>query len=94
MAKKAELLEAFGTADEQEILLEILAKGELQVGKQEREQAQEATLREIARWGRASACAPPRPGRPTHPRPLAALSPTSASTRTSSGRTRWRRLSA
>lgn len=53
VAKKTELAEAFGTADEPEILLEILAKGELQVGKQEREQAQESTLREIAR------CRPP-----------------------------------
>jgi ribosome maturation protein SDO1 len=32
MAAKEDLMEAFGTTDEEKICLEILAKGELQVG--------------------------------------------------------------
>ncbi len=51
VAKKTELAEAFPGMAEADIVLEILAKGELQVGKQEREQAQEASFREIAGYG-------------------------------------------
>ncbi len=32
-AKKEDLMEAFGTADEDKICLEILAKGDVQVGR-------------------------------------------------------------
>jgi ribosome maturation protein SDO1 len=36
MAAKEDLMEAFGTTDEEKICLEILSKGELQVGLQGR----------------------------------------------------------
>lgn len=48
-AKKADLTKAYGTDDEEKIVLEILAKGQLQVSKEEREQKQEATYTEVAK---------------------------------------------
>eukprot|EP00042_Codosiga_hollandica_P042116 m.382561 g.382561 ORF g.382561 m.382561 type:complete len:257 (+) comp56250_c0_seq7:61-831(+) len=48
LAKHADLIAAFGTDNQEEICLEILAKGELQVSKEEREQASDSTFKEIA----------------------------------------------
>lgn len=48
-AKKADLIKAYGTDDQAKIVLEILAKGQLQVSKEEREQKQEATYTEVAK---------------------------------------------
>eukprot|EP01133_Synstelium_polycarpum_P003503 gene3503-4002_t len=47
-AKKEELIKAFGTDDEREILLQILDKGELQVSSKERENHSEQTFKDIA----------------------------------------------
>lgn len=48
-AKKSDLAKAYGTDDEAQIVLEILAKGQLQVSKEEREQKQGATYTEVAK---------------------------------------------
>ncbi|EFA81831.1 Shwachman-Bodian-Diamond syndrome protein [Heterostelium album PN500] len=48
VAKKDELIKAFGTDDEREILLQILDKGELQVSSKERESHSDQTFRDIA----------------------------------------------
>eukprot|EP00879_Flechtneria_rotunda_P017508 GHRR01018357.1.p1 GENE.GHRR01018357.1~~GHRR01018357.1.p1 ORF type:complete len:342 (+),score=143.17 GHRR01018357.1:1083-2108(+) len=48
MAAKEDLMEVFGTTDEQKICLEILAKGELQVSDKERQAQQENFFRDIA----------------------------------------------
>ncbi|EFJ07134.1 hypothetical protein SELMODRAFT_161876 [Selaginella moellendorffii] len=48
LAKSKELVEAFGTADEEKICLEILEKGELQVAGKEREVQLSSQFRDIA----------------------------------------------
>ncbi|XP_066931995.1 ribosome maturation protein SBDS-like [Clytia hemisphaerica] len=48
LAKKEDLKKAFGTDDDKEILLQILAKGELQVSDKERTQQLETMFRDIA----------------------------------------------
>ena len=48
LAKKDDLLKAFGTADQVEICKEILKKGELQVSEKERQANLDATFKEIA----------------------------------------------
>ncbi|GAM25773.1 hypothetical protein SAMD00019534_089480 [Acytostelium subglobosum LB1] len=48
VAKKEELVKAFGTDNESEILLQILEKGELQVSSKERENESEQKFRDIA----------------------------------------------
>ena len=48
VAKKEELLKAFNTTDEKAILLEILNKGELQIGAKEREWAVNNLKKDIA----------------------------------------------
>jgi len=47
-AKKEDLVKAFGTEDEREICIMILAKGELQVSEKERSQQFETMFRDIA----------------------------------------------
>eukprot|EP00038_Savillea_parva_P028630 m.66226 g.66226 ORF g.66226 m.66226 type:complete len:252 (+) comp8345_c0_seq4:152-907(+) len=49
VAKKADLVKAYGTEDDEKIVLEILAKGQLQVSKEEREKSSEALFTEIAK---------------------------------------------
>ncbi|XP_047246682.1 ribosome maturation protein SBDS [Girardinichthys multiradiatus] len=48
MAKKEDLLKAFGSDDQTEICKQILAKGELQVSEKERQSQQETMFRDIA----------------------------------------------
>eukprot|EP00040_Diaphanoeca_grandis_P022301 m.119542 g.119542 ORF g.119542 m.119542 type:complete len:267 (+) comp28743_c0_seq2:46-846(+) len=48
-AKQADLLKCFGISDEEKIVLEILAKGEIQVSKEERENSQSESFTEIAK---------------------------------------------
>ncbi|KAM9972992.1 hypothetical protein ACTFIR_012363 [Dictyostelium discoideum] len=48
IAKKDELIKAFGTDNEQEIILLILDKGELQVSSKERDNQSEQTFKDIA----------------------------------------------
>jgi len=48
VAKKEELLKAFGIEDQTEICKQILTKGELQVSEKERHAQQDATLKDIA----------------------------------------------
>ncbi|KAF6252326.1 SBDS protein C-terminal domain-containing protein [Scenedesmus sp. NREL 46B-D3] len=48
MAAKEDLLEAFGTTDEDKICLEILAKGELQVSDKERQAQQDNLFKDVA----------------------------------------------
>eukprot|EP00035_Acanthoeca_spectabilis_P020140 m.431330 g.431330 ORF g.431330 m.431330 type:complete len:252 (-) comp17286_c0_seq1:50-805(-) len=49
VAKKADLVKAYGTEDEAQIVLEILAKGQLQVSQEERTKDSEALFTEIAK---------------------------------------------
>lgn len=62
-AKKDELKEAFGTDDEEEIVKQILSKGELQVGEKERQVQSTNTLNEIATMV-AEKCVNPETKRP------------------------------
>ncbi|KYQ89716.1 Shwachman-Bodian-Diamond syndrome protein [Tieghemostelium lacteum] len=48
IAKKDELIKAFGNDNEREIILQILEKGELQVSSKERENQSEQTFKDIA----------------------------------------------
>ena len=48
VAKKEELMKAFGTEDQTKAALEILEKGELQISEKERQAQQEETLKEVA----------------------------------------------
>jgi len=48
IAKKDELMKAFGTDEEREIILTILEKGELQVSSKERESQSDQMLKDIA----------------------------------------------
>ncbi|XP_002167770.1 ribosome maturation protein SBDS [Hydra vulgaris] len=48
VAKREDLIQAFGTDDEKECCLKILAKGELQVSEKERSQQFESMYRDIA----------------------------------------------
>ncbi|XP_031558266.1 ribosome maturation protein SBDS-like [Actinia tenebrosa] len=48
VAKKEDLVKAFGTEDQTEICTKILAKGELQVSEKERSQQLESAFRDIA----------------------------------------------
>uniref|UniRef100_A0A383WNC8 SBDS family rRNA metabolism protein n=1 Tax=Tetradesmus obliquus TaxID=3088 RepID=A0A383WNC8_TETOB len=48
MAAKEDLMEAFGTTDEEKICLEILAKGELQVSDKERQAQQDNLFKDVA----------------------------------------------
>ncbi|KAL8614044.1 hypothetical protein ACOMHN_023279 [Nucella lapillus] len=47
-AKDDELMKVFGTGDQKEVCLQILAKGELQVTQKERDAQMESTFRDIA----------------------------------------------
>jgi len=62
-AKKDELLKCFSTVDEEAVVLEILAKGEIQVSEKEREHFQEKTFRDIATIV-AEKCVDPETKRP------------------------------
>lgn len=48
MAKKEDLIKAFGKDDQTEICKEILAKGELQVSDKERQTQLDSLLKDIA----------------------------------------------
>lgn len=48
VAKKEELLKAFGTDDSTQVCLHILEKGELQVSEKERHAQQESSFKDIA----------------------------------------------
>eukprot|EP00037_Helgoeca_nana_P005827 m.54321 g.54321 ORF g.54321 m.54321 type:complete len:252 (+) comp16762_c0_seq2:115-870(+) len=63
VAKKSDLFKAYGTEDEAQIVLEILAKGQLQVSKEEREKSSEAMFTEIAK-DVAARCVNPDTSRP------------------------------
>eukprot|EP00027_Filamoeba_sp_ATCC50430_P016652 CAMPEP_0168564674 /NCGR_PEP_ID=MMETSP0413-20121227/13380_1 /TAXON_ID=136452 /ORGANISM="Filamoeba nolandi, Strain NC-AS-23-1" /LENGTH=233 /DNA_ID=CAMNT_0008596379 /DNA_START=38 /DNA_END=736 /DNA_ORIENTATION=- len=62
-AKKDEIKKSFGTEDSEKVLLEILDKGELQVGSKEREHMQDKTFRDIATIV-AEKCVDPETKRP------------------------------
>jgi len=49
MASKADLVKSFGTDDRDQIIAEILKKGEVQVGDKERAQQHDETWREVVR---------------------------------------------
>jgi len=63
VAKKEDLLKAFGIEDTTEICKQILAKGELQVSEKERHAQQDATLKDIATTV-ADKCVNPETKRP------------------------------
>ncbi|XP_058817966.1 ribosome maturation protein SBDS [Topomyia yanbarensis] len=63
MAKKEDLIKAFGKDDVTEICKEILAKGELQISEKERHDQQESMFREIA-TNVADRCINPETKRP------------------------------
>ena len=48
LAKREDLVEAFGTADEDRICVEILDKGEFQVSEQERQMQMDALVKDVA----------------------------------------------
>lgn len=48
IANRADLMEAFGTDEQDDICIEILKKGELQVSREERDDNQEQGMKEIA----------------------------------------------
>jgi len=63
VAKKEDLMKAFGIDDQTEICKEILAKGELQISEKERQAQQDATLKDIATTV-ADKCVNPETKRP------------------------------
>ena len=63
VAKKEDLIKAYGTADATEICKEILAKGELQVSDKERQAQREALFKDVATTV-ADKCVNPESKRP------------------------------
>eukprot|EP00039_Didymoeca_costata_P009591 m.127002 g.127002 ORF g.127002 m.127002 type:complete len:254 (-) comp14536_c0_seq5:58-819(-) len=63
LAKKADLVKAFGTENEEEIVAQILEKGQLQVSKEERDHKNEESFQEVARMV-AERCVNPDTQRP------------------------------
>eukprot|EP00039_Didymoeca_costata_P009590 m.126998 g.126998 ORF g.126998 m.126998 type:complete len:133 (-) comp14536_c0_seq4:2-400(-) len=51
LAKKADLVKAFGTENEEEIVAQILEKGQLQVSKEERDHKNEESFQEVSATG-------------------------------------------
>lgn len=62
-AKKADVVKAFGTDDMAAVVLQILAKGQLQVSKEERQKETEVSFTEVARMV-AERCVNPDTERP------------------------------